>query len=264
MYNIFSMSILANKITTSLDWDDLVLDITALESVEEISNWIKHGNTILGVWGLSKHIKPGYRALFYGPPGTGKTFAACLLGKSAGLDVYRVDLSLVISKYIGETEKNLAKIFDEAEDKNWLLFFDEADALFGKRTDIADAHDKYANQEISYLLQWIEAYTGIVILASNTRINFDEAFTRRFQSQTYFPMPDAAHRKILWQKAFSGKLVLEDKIDIDQLASNYELSGGAIMHILKYSSNMALKRNSNTIFLKDIMEGIRREFVKGS
>ena len=127
--------------------------------------------------------------LFHGPPGTGKTLTAGLLGKIAQKDVYRIDLSMVISKYIGETEKNLARLFDKAERKDWILFFDEADSLFGKRGQVKDAHDKYANQEVSYLLQRVEAYNGLVILASNFKNNIDEAFLRRFQSIIYFPLP---------------------------------------------------------------------------
>ena len=140
-------------------------------------------------WGMAPKLRPGYRSLFYGPPGTGKTMTACLLGKSTGRDVYKVDLSLVVSKYIGETEKNLARVFDQAQHKGWILFFDEADALFGKRSETRDAHDRYANQEVSFLLQRIETFDGIAILASNQRENLDDAFTRRFESIIYFPMP---------------------------------------------------------------------------
>lgn len=257
------MSILTKKITTSLDWDDLVLNVDVLLEVLEIKDWIKYGNELL-LWdsGLSKIIKPGFRSLFYGPPGTGKTLTASLLGKSAGLDVYRIDLSKVVSKHFGETEKNLSNIFDQAENKNWLLFFDEADALFGKRTQTSSSNDRYANQEIACLLQRIEDFPGVVILATNIRANLDEAFTRRFQSMIYFPMPDASQRKILWQNAFSRKSVLEDRVDIDDIANKYELTGGSIINISRYSYLMALKRHDSTIFLKDIMEGIRREFRK--
>ena len=256
------MNIVAKKITTSLDWGDLVLNENALEQVMEIHKWIKYGNSILDEWGMSKKIKPGYRSLFYGPPGTGKTLAASLLGKSAGLDVYRIDLSMLVSKYIGETEKNLGNIFYQAENKNWLLFFDEAEALFGKRTQTSSSNDRYANQEISYLLQRIEDFPGVVILATNIKADLDEAFSRRFQSMIYFPIPDASQRKILWQNAFSGKSVLEDRVDIDDIANKYELTAGAIINISNYSYHIALKRHNNTIFLEDIMEGIRREFGK--
>jgi SpoVK/Ycf46/Vps4 family AAA+-type ATPase len=211
---------------------------------------------------MKKKIKAGYRVLFYGPPGTGKTLTASLLGKTAGLDVYRIDLSMVVSKYIGETEKNLANIFDQAENKNWLLFFDEADALFGKRTQTTSSNDRHANQEVSYLLQRIEDYPGVVILATNLKANLDEAFTRRFQSMIYFPIPDAWQRKKLWKNSFSDKTVLEEKTDLDDISTKYELTGGAIINITRYCSLMAMKRNDNTILLNDVMEGIRREFGK--
>jgi hypothetical protein len=162
----------AEKITTPLDWEDLVLGADTLEQVSELRKWLRHKEALRKT---NKRLKPGYRALFYGLPGTGKTLTACLLGKKSKTDgpeepeydVYRIDLSLVVSKFIGETEKNLSKLFDKAEHKNWILFFDEADSLFGKRTSVRDAHDKYANQEISYLLQRIENYNGLIILASN-------------------------------------------------------------------------------------------------
>jgi SpoVK/Ycf46/Vps4 family AAA+-type ATPase len=177
------------SIKTDQDWTNLDLEDENIECLAEIRDWIKHGETLMNEWGLSKKIKPGYRALFYGSDGTGKTLAAALLGKDAGLDVYRIDLSMVVSKYIGETEKQLARIFDEAATKKPILFFDEADALFGKRTDIKDAHDRYANQEISYLLQRIEDYEGIVIVATNLKSNIDDAFIRRFQSMIHFGIP---------------------------------------------------------------------------
>jgi ATPase family associated with various cellular activities (AAA) len=149
----FSTEFPAKKIETNLSWDDLVLPHDIKLQILDLENWIKHNETLLRDWGMAKRLKPGYRVLFHGPPGTGKTMTASLLGKYTGRDVYRVDLSTVVSKFIGETEKNLASLFDKAEDKNWILFFDEADSLFGKRTNVRDAHDKYANQEVSYLLQ---------------------------------------------------------------------------------------------------------------
>src|SRR6218665_201276 len=184
-----SASFPAQKIGTEMNWEDIVLDHIVMEQVEEINTWMQHGETLLKSWGLSKKIKPGYRALFYGPPGTGKTLTATLLGKAAGRDVYKVDLSMIVSKYIGETEKNLSKIFDIAQHKNWILFFDEADALFGKRTAANSSNDRHANQQTAYLLQRIEDFPGVVILASNLRSNMDEAFTRRFQSTIHFAMP---------------------------------------------------------------------------
>jgi SpoVK/Ycf46/Vps4 family AAA+-type ATPase len=213
-------------------------------------------------WGLDKQIKPGFRSLFYGPPGTGKTFTASLLGKSTGLDVYRIDLSLVVSKYIGETEKNLANVFDQAERNDWILFFDEADALFGKRSQVSSSHDRYANQEVAYLLQRVEDFSGIVILASNLKGNIDEAFSRRFQSMIYFPMPGAEERLCLWRGAFSRLSRLEPGVDLMPIAEEFEASGGAIVNVLRYSSLMALRDGRELIRMQDIRNGIRREFRK--
>lgn len=258
----YNINFPAKRIYTELDWADLVLEDHTLNEVLEIRDWIEFGDTLLHEWNLKKKIKPGYRTLFYGPPGTGKTLTACLLGKASGLDVYRIDLSMVVSKYIGETEKNLANIFDQAQNKNWLLFFDEADALFGKRTQSNSSNDRHANQEISYLLQRIEDYPGVVMLATNLKANLDEAFTRRFQSMIYFAMPTPNQRKKLWQNAFSEKTTLEEKINLDEISKKYELAGGAIINITRYCSMMAIKSNTTVIQLKDILEGIRREFGK--
>jgi hypothetical protein len=258
----YNINFPAKLLHTDMDWTDLVLEENTLQEVMEIRDWIQYGDTLLNDWGMKKMIKPGFRSLFYGPPGTGKTLTACLLGKSAGLDVYRIDLSMVVSKYIGETEKNLANIFDQAQNKNWLLFFDEADALFGKRTQTSSSNDRYANQEISYLLQRIEDFPGVVMLATNIKANLDEAFARRFQSMIYFAIPNAYQRKRLWKNAFSPKSVLEDKISLEEIADKYELTGGAIINVSRFCSLMSLKRGNNIILLKDIIEGVRREFRK--
>ncbi len=252
----------AKLINTKLDWEDLVLDDAILEEVYQIRDWIQHGDTLLNDWGMAKKVKPGFRSLFYGPPGTGKTLTASLLGKASGLDVYRIDLSQVVSKYIGETEKNLKGVFDQAESKNWILFFDEADALFGKRTATSSSNDRHANQEVSYLLQRIEDYPGIIILASNMKENLDEAFSRRFQTMIYFPMPGKQERYRLWMNTFSSKSKLEEKVDMHEIAAKYELAGGAIINVVRYCSIKALKQGTNIITYRDIMEGIRKEFGK--
>jgi SpoVK/Ycf46/Vps4 family AAA+-type ATPase len=187
---------------------------------------------------------------------------ACLLGKSTGREVYKVDLSLVISKYIGETEKNLAKVFDQAQHKGWILFFDEADALFGKRSETKDAHDRYANQEVSFLLQRIEVFDGIAILASNRRDNLDEAFTRRFESVIYFPLPRPEERLRLWRQGFSSKAELARDLDLEKIAQEHALSGGAIMNVIRYASLQALERESTVIRLDDVIQGIRKEYAK--
>ncbi len=252
----------AQYISTQLDWNDLVLNQKTRDQIEELQRWIHHNHILMEDWQMSKRLKPGYRALFYGPPGTGKTLTATLLGKYTERDVFRIDLSMIISKFIGETEKNLSTLFDKAQNKNWILFFDEADALFGKRTNVRDAHDKYANQEVSYLLQRIENYPGLVILASNFKSNIDEAFSRRFQSIIHFPMPRANERQQLWQKAFPPKAELAPDIDFRHLARQYELTGSNIMNVVQYSCLFALEQPNHQIQLTYILDGIRKEFAK--
>jgi hypothetical protein len=252
----------AKRITTKLSWEDLVLPSEVLEEIDNINGWIRHAKIIMKTWGLERVIKPGYRALFYGPPGTGKTLTATLIGQLWGADVYRIDLSMLVSKYIGETEKNLANVFDQAQNKHWILFFDEADALFGKRTQTVNAHDRYANQEISYLLQRIEDFPGVVILATNMKANIDEAFARRFQSVVYFPMPDPDHRLRLWKNTLNGRCQLSDDIGLEELAEKYELSGGAITNVVRYSAIRTLQENRGYISHTDLLKGITKELMK--
>ena len=258
----FGMNFPAQLIQTQLEWEDLVLHADTRKSIDELALWVKHGDTLMNDWGMGKKLKPGYSALFHGPPGTGKTLTATLLGKYTNKDVYRIDLSKVVSKFIGETEKNLSNLFAKAEDKDWILFFDEADALFGKRTNVRDAHDKYANQEVSYLLQRVEQYAGLVILATNFKTNIDEAFTRRFQSIIYFPAPGVEERLLLWQKAFPDTSELGDKVDLRTLAHKYELTGAEIINTVQYACLRALDRGGTVITATDILEGIRKEFRK--
>ena len=258
----YSMNFPAKLITTSLCWDDLVLAPEVLDEIETINAWITHSHTIMKEWGMEKAIKPGYRSLFYGPPGTGKTLTATLIGASVGADVYRIDLSMVVSKYIGETEKNLANVFDQAENKNWILFFDEADALFGTRTQTSSSNDRYANQEISYLLQRIEDFPGVVILATNLKANIDEAFARRFQAAVYFPMPDAEQRFQLWKGMLNGKCRATNGDGLHTLAEKYELSGGAITNVVRYGAIRALQMKHNTISISDLIKGITKELRK--
>lgn len=258
----FSSHFPAKRIRTEASWSELVLDDTTLEEVAEICDWIAYGDTLLNEWNMRKKIKPGFRTLFYGPPGTGKTLTATLIGKETSLDVYRIDLSMVVSKFIGETEKNLANVFDQAQNKNWILFFDEADALFGKRTQTSSSNDRYANQEVSYLLQRIEDFPGVIILATNLKANLDEAFSRRFQSMIHFQMPGPEQRLRLWKQAFSDKTILEDDFKLDELAEKYELAGGAIINVSRYASLMAIKRGNNLILKKDVVAGIKKELLK--
>lgn len=258
----YSMNFPAKLITTKLSWEDLVLPAEVEEEIENIITWIKNSKVIMEDWGLDRVIKPGYRSLFYGPPGTGKTLTASLIGSMVGADVYRIDLSMVVSKYIGETEKNLANVFDQAESKNWILFFDEADALFGKRTQASTSNDRYANQEISYLLQRVEDFPGVVILASNIKANIDEAFSRRFQSIVYFPMPDNEHRLLLWKRILGNTKNLSLDISLEKLAENYELSGGAMTNVIRYGAINSLQMDRSEMSQEDLVEGITKELQK--
>ncbi len=258
----FSTSFPAQRIETELEWEDLILNSHTQSQIQELKTWMIHGETLLYSWGMKKKIKLGYRALFHGPPGTGKTFAASLIGKYTQRDVFKVDLSMIVSKFIGETEKNLANLFARAENKGWILFFDEADAIFGKRTNVRDAHDKYANQEVSYLLQRIENYDGLVILASNFKNNIDEAFTRRFQSIIHFPMPQAAERLKIWQASFPKEITLDKGVNFNSIAREYELSGAEVLNVVQSCCLGALAKDSLLIKARDIQEGIRKEFQK--
>jgi hypothetical protein len=258
----FSSDFPARLIRTELDWDELVLPAATHEQLDEVKRWIRHGGRLLDDWGMRDKLRPGFVSLFHGAPGTGKTLSASLLGKHCGCDVYKLDLSMIVSKYIGETEKNLAKVFDLAEHKGWILFFDEADALFGQRTRISDSHDRFANQEVSFLLQRVEDFSGVVILASNLKANIDEAFMRRFQSVVHFPMPRPAERLRIWRAAFSTKARLEADIDLPAIAEKYELSGGTIMNVVRYASLAALARETDTVRVEDLEEGLRRELLK--
>jgi ATPase family associated with various cellular activities (AAA) len=258
----FSTHFPAKRLTTGLEWGDLVVSNEVMNGLEEIKSWLQHGNTMLHEWGFGNKIKPGCKVLFSGPPGTGKTLTAALLGKWANMDVYRIDLSMVVSKYIGETEKNLAGVFNLAENKNWILFFDEADALFGKRTATNDAHDRYANQEVSYLLQRIEDYGGLVILATNRKSDVDEAFARRFQVMIDFQKPDEHQRLQLWKNAFTAPCQLAPDVSLPKLAAEHPITGAAIMNVLRYCSLRALSRGNTEITLPDLKHGIRKEMHK--
>lgn len=252
----------AHRLSTRLVWEDLVLAPEVLDQIDHIAAWVSHESRILGDWGLGRALAPGYRALFHGPPGTGKTLTASLLGQKTGRDVYRVDLSMIVSKYIGETEKNLAGVFDQAARHGWILFFDEADALFGTRTATSSSNDRYANQEIAYLLQRIEDCPCLVILATNLRGNMDDAFSRRFQSLVGFTKPDAGERERLWRGVLSGGVPLAADVSPGTLARDHELAGGAIVNVVRYAAVNALRRGSGTIAHSDLMAGIACEARK--
>jgi hypothetical protein len=252
----------AKKITTPLEWNDLVLPYNLREELDDIICWIKNQHAIREQWALNKIIKQGYRSLFYGPPGTGKTLTATLLGKQNNMDVYRVDLSMIVSKYIGETEKNLAKIFDKAEHRHWILFFDEADALFGQRTETQSSNDRHANQEVAYLLQRIEDFPGIVFLATNLKENIDEAFFRRFQSALYFPMPDERLRCQLWQKMLPDERLPDDDGEFLQQAAKHKLSGGSMVNVIQRCAIELFDRKSPKLSPEQLKQAIVREQAK--
>ncbi|MDR0657633.1 MAG: ATP-binding protein [Mediterranea sp.] len=258
----YSAGFPAKRITTPLEWPDLVLPYNLNEEINDVVRWIRHQKEIRERWRLDRIVKPGYRCLFYGPPGTGKTLTATLIGKQNAMDVYRVDLSMIVSKYIGETEKNLAKIFDKAVHRNWILFFDEADALFGRRTETQSSNDRHANQEVAYLLQRIEDFAGIVILATNLKENIDEAFSRRFQSVLFFPTPDERLRYRLWQKMLPGEWLPDDSETLLNKASEYILSGGSIVNVIQRCAIRLYGESRATLTPELLKQAIAQEQFK--
>jgi hypothetical protein len=271
----FSTSFPAKKIETTLTANDIVLNKEVQRHYKNLSDWINFNDSLMDKWQMQKRLRKGFRVLFYGPPGTGKTLTAGVLGNETKKDVYKIDLSMVVSKYIGETEKNLELLFARAEDKDWILFFDEADAIFGKRTNVRDAHDKYANQEVSYLLQRIEDYNGLVILATNMKSNIDDAFIRRFNDIVKFTIPKEEERKEIWEKSFPENA---DFHGIPNQVKKYEITGGNIINAIHFAGIQAVKRRSESMknyshedagndskllfHQEDVIEGIRREMIK--
>ncbi|CAN5446987.1 hypothetical protein BH23BAC3_BH23BAC3_07680 [soil metagenome] len=252
----------AQKIETQREWDDLVLPNDLEKQIDELKIWMNHNETLMNKWDMRKKVKPGYRVLFYGPSGTGKTLTATLLGKYTGREVFRVDLSTIVSKYIGETEKNLEKLFTKASNKDWILFFDEADALFGKRTEVSDSHDRYANQEVSYLLQRVETFNGLVILSSNYKSNIDDAFLRRFNAILKFTLPDAHERRRIWETSLPKKMKLGKTLDLEEVAKRYKLTGGNIINVVHRASLQAVSQDTDTLTLEQVLYGIKREVEK--
>jgi SpoVK/Ycf46/Vps4 family AAA+-type ATPase len=257
------LSRLARKIVPRYSWQDIVLPDDQLALLREIIATVRGRPVVLEEWGVGQKLasSKGVTVLFSGPPGTGKTMAAEIIAAELGLDLYKIDLSTVVSKYIGETEKNLERIFNEAQTSNAILFFDEADALFGKRSEVRDSHDRYANIEISYLLQRMEAYDGVAILATNLRANLDEAFTRRLQFAVDFPFPDEADRLRIWRTLFPPDVPREPELDLALLAHRFKLAGGNIRNILVSAAFLAAA-DSGRVTMDHLLHGTRRELQK--
>jgi SpoVK/Ycf46/Vps4 family AAA+-type ATPase len=254
---------LAQKITPHYTWDDIVLPDDQTAQLREIYNQVQYRALVYDAWGFDAKLAmgKGLGILFAGPPGTGKTMAADVLAHALGLDLYKIDLSAVVSKYIGETEKNLARIFAEAATSNAILFFDEADALFGKRTQVRDAHDRYANVEISYLLQKMEEYDGVVVLATNLRKNLDEAFVRRLHVTVEFPVPDVADRRRIWEQIWPAPTPRDPGVDLELLARQVEVAGGSIRNIALASAFLAAA-DGGVVTMTHLLRATKREYQK--
>jgi len=241
--------------------DDITLIDESKEQLHEVLSHYKYQFHVFEKWNFKKHFQSrGLGVLFSGSSGTGKTMAASIVANELGLELYRIELSKIVSKYIGETEKNLANIFDIAEQSGVVLFFDEADAIFGKRSQTQDAHDRYANIEVSYLLQKIEEYNGLVILASNFKNNIDEAFLRRMRFVIDFPLPNEPQRQIIWNRIFSKEMNIQN-IDFEYLAKNFKLSGANIRNAALYAAFNALEQNTS-VDMGAILKGVKRELEK--
>lgn len=257
-----SLSAYARKISPRYSWDDIVLPEDTKEQLREIAGQIKHKEIVYSKWGFGNKLSmgKGLNILFSGPSGTGKTMAVEVIASETGLDIYKIDLSCVVSKYIGETEKNLRNIFKEAETCNAILFFDEADAIFGKRSEIKDSHDRYANAEVNYLLQRVEEYEGIIILASNFKKNIDEAFLRRINYALEFPAPDEECRKKIWKNTFPGETPLGEDIDYEFLGK-FKITGGNVKNIVVSAAFLAAS-DDGEVRMEHLVKAAKREFQK--
>lgn len=254
---------MARKIKPRYSWTDIILPREQTDMLREIVSMVRGRPQVLEDWGVGKKLAAsrGVAVLFAGEPGTGKTMSAEVIAGELGLELYKIDLSGVVSKYIGETEKNLERIFSEAQSSNAILFFDEADSIFGKRSEVKDAHDRYANLEISYLLQRMEAYDGVTILATNLRANLDEAFTRRLQFAIDFPFPEEEDRLRIWKTLFPPDVPRDKNIDLELLADRFKLAGGSIRNIIVSSAFLAAA-DGQKVTMKHLMHSIRREMQK--
>ncbi len=254
---------LARRMPAKYGWEDLILPSDAMRQLREVSDRMIYCHRVYGQWGFDRKVSlgRGLNVLFSGPPGTGKTMAAEVLAKELSLDMYKIDLSQVVSKYIGETEKNLDRIFRAAEARHAILFFDEADTLFGKRSEVKDAHDRYANIEIGYLLQKMEEHAGCVILATNLRHNIDEAFLRRLNFVIDFPFPDEACRLRIWEGALPVQMPKGPDLDLPFLAGQLKLTGGHIKNIVLTAAFLAASEPSE-LKMAHLIRGAKREYQK--
>ncbi|WON73522.1 AAA family ATPase [Nitrosospira sp. Is2] len=257
------LSSLAHKIPSKYRWNDIVLPLDRTEQLREICNQVKYRDQVYGDWGFDKKLAmgKGLCVLFAGPSGTGKTMSADIIAGELKLDLYKIDLSMIVSKYIGETEKNLSRIFDEAETSNAILFFDEADALFGKRSEVKDSHDRYANIETGYLLQRMEEHEGIVILASNFRKNMDEAFVRRLHFTVEFPFPSEVDRRRIWEAVWPKETPREANLDIESLARSFPVTGGNIRNIALSAAFLAAD-DGGVVGMRHLIRATQREYQK--
>jgi hypothetical protein len=254
---------LSRLIEPAHSWTDLVLPEDAIAQLRELCDRVTQRDRVLDDWGFGRSMSRGRgtSALFTGPSGTGKTMAAEIVAGELGLELYAIDLATVVSKYIGETEKNLGRLFDAAERANAVLFFDEADALFGKRSEVRDSHDRYANVEVSYLLQRLEEYEGVAILASNLPHHLDDAFVRRLSATITFPFPEEDVRRELWGRVWPASVPLAADIDLERLASSFRLSGGNIRNVSLQAAYRAATHN-RPVTMSDVLHGTRREYQK--
>jgi AAA+ superfamily predicted ATPase len=254
---------LARKIEPKYSWDDIVLHLDRIRQLQDICKEAEYRELVYQKWGFAAKLSlgKGINVLFSGSPGTGKTMAAEVIAHHLQLDLYKIDLSQIVSKYIGETEKNLNRIFNAATNSNAILLFDEADALFGKRSEVRDARDRYANIEVGYLLQKIEEYEGIAILTTNLRDNIDKAFERRLRFIINFNLPDAENRYLIWQKVFPKNTPCSADLDLKFLAQNFEITGANIRHIALTAAFLAVD-NSGIIDMNHIIQALQREYQK--
>jgi SpoVK/Ycf46/Vps4 family AAA+-type ATPase len=253
----------ARRLTTVYTLDDVVLPGSARGRVTDLCDRIAHRELVVGEWGFGRHHDntSGLISLFHGPPGTGKTMTAAALARATGMPAYLIDLSALVSKYIGETEKSLAKIFDRSARERCILVFDEADAVFGRRTEVADSHDRYANQEVSYLLSRIEQHPGVVVLTTNLLANIDEAFQRRIHVLIEVPEPGPGERARLWHSALPHDLPIAQGLDLDDLARRFPLSGAQIRDAVLDAAYLAAS-NGRLVTKEHLETGIHRQFEK--